>query len=149
MPDLTTITAALSSIKTATDIARLIKDSGTSLEKAEIKLQTAELIGALADAKIEIATIQTDMLEKDQAITDLSNQLQIKKSVTWDKPYYWVEKGEKKDGPFCQHCYDVDNKLIRLQGGGKNTWRCQACKSSVTDGNYVRRQVPTRRGNIF
>ena len=145
MPDLTTITAALSSIKTATDIARLIKDSGTSLEQAEIKLQIAELISSLADAKIEIASIQNDVVFKEQEILELKNKLNVKQNVTWEKPYYWIAEGESKDGPFCQQCYDTGQKLIRLQGGGKNAWHCQACKSRVTDKNYVKPSVNRRR----
>ena len=50
MADIATIAAALGSLKTATDIAKLIKDSGSSLEQAEVKLQIAELISSLAEA---------------------------------------------------------------------------------------------------
>jgi hypothetical protein len=57
MADLNTISSILSSINVATDLARLIKDSDVSLEKAETKLKLAELISALADAKIETANV--------------------------------------------------------------------------------------------
>jgi hypothetical protein len=53
MVDIAILGSALGSIKTATDIAKLIKNSGTSLEKAEVKLQVAELISSLADIKME------------------------------------------------------------------------------------------------
>ena len=145
MPDLAIITSALSSIKTAADIAKLIKDSGSSLEKAEIKLKIADLIGSLADAKMEIATIQTDLIEKDQEILELQNQLKLQKAVEWDKPYYWIVDGDTKDGPFCQQCYDKNKQLIRLQGGGKNYWYCQTCKSKVADKNYVK-PIAKQRG---
>ena len=39
MPDLATISAVFNSIKTATEIAKLIKDGSSSLEQAEVKLQ--------------------------------------------------------------------------------------------------------------
>jgi hypothetical protein len=57
MADLNTISSILSRIKVATDLARLIKDRDVSLEKAETKLQLAESISALADAKIETANV--------------------------------------------------------------------------------------------
>lgn len=85
-----------------------IKDSGTSLEKAEVKLQIAELISSLADIKIELADVQGILIEKD----------------------------EGKDGPFCQQCYDNENKLIRLQGGGTSHWHCLSSKGAYIDSNY-------------
>ena len=145
MADIATIAAALGSLKTATDIAKLIKDSGSSLEQAEIKLQIAELISALAEAKLEIAGVQSDLIEKDSVIASLNEQLALRKNVVWEKPYYWLEDGENRDGPYCQRCYDVDQRLVRLQGGGKNAWNCRSCKNTYTDANYVRPQVRRNR----
>ncbi|GAC28591.1 hypothetical protein [Brumicola pallidula] len=136
MVDIAILGSALGSIKTATDIAKLIKNSGTSLEKAEVKLQIAELISSLADIKMELADVQTILIEKDQIITELRNQLNTKDSVFWSKPYYFVGQDEDKDGPFCQQCYDQEQKLIRLQGGGTNSWNCLSCKCSYRDSNY-------------
>lgn len=141
MADITTIGAALGAIKSATDIAKIIKDSGASLEQAEVRLKMAELISALADAKIELAEVQVALSDKDKEIDELKNQLAVRDSVVWEKPYYWVVKDGQKDGPFCQQCYDNQKKLIRLQGGGKNAWLCKTCKTSVTDANYVPPQM--------
>jgi len=141
MADIATIAAALGSLKTATDIAKLIKDSGASLEQAEVKLQIAELISALAEAKIEIAGIQSELMEKDNIISSLNEQLSIKENVVWEKPYYWLVDQDDRDGPFCQRCYDVEQRLVRLQGSGKNGWSCRSCKSSYTDSSYVPPQI--------
>jgi hypothetical protein len=56
MPDLASIQAALTSIKVATDIAKFFRSADLSLEKAESKMKLAELMEALAEAKIEIAS---------------------------------------------------------------------------------------------
>ena len=64
--DLTAVSTLLGSIKTATEIAKLIKDSDVSLEKAETKLKLAELISALADAKIKVTAVQQPCLTKTQ-----------------------------------------------------------------------------------
>lgn len=148
MVDIAILGAALGSIKTATDIAKLIKDSGTSLEKAEIKLQIAELISSLADIKMELANVQSVLVEKDQNIIELENKLSTKESVSWSKPYYFIINGDEKDGPYCQQCYDTEHKLVRLQGGGTKVWHCLTCKSHFRDSNYVREPLPiikTRR----
>jgi len=142
MVDIAILGAALGSIKTATDIAKLIKDSGTSLEKAEIKLQIAELISSLADIKMELANVQTILVEKDQNIVELERKLNTKESVVWSKPYYFVKDDEENDGPYCQQCYDTQQKLIRLQGGGTKVWHCLTCKSQFKDASYVRDPLP-------
>jgi hypothetical protein len=52
MADLASISAMLSSIKAATDIAKAIREGSIALEQAEYKLQLAELIDKLVDAKM-------------------------------------------------------------------------------------------------
>lgn len=136
MPDLTSISTVLSSIKTASDLAKLIKGSEISLKDAEIKLKLADLIGALADAKIELSEIHTLLQTKEQEITDLRTQLDLNQKVTWEKPYYWFGPKEDVNGPYCQNCYDDKSKLIRLQGNGEGWWECKSCESTFKDSSY-------------
>ncbi len=137
MADIATIGTILTSIKTASDIAKLIKDSGSSLEQAEFKLKFAELISALADAKIELADLQSELIDKEEVISTLRKQLDTKQTLKWDKPYYWLIENDEKIGPFCQQCYDTSEKLVRLQNGGTDPWICNTCKCSYKDANYV------------
>jgi hypothetical protein len=58
MPAIASIAAILSSIKTATDIAKFLRESDLSLQRAELKLKLADLVSALAEAKIELTEIQ-------------------------------------------------------------------------------------------
>ena len=111
MADITTISTVLGSIKTATDIAKLIKDSGSSLEQAEVKLKIAELVSALADAKIELAEVQGELQSKDQIIASLRDDLAKKEGVKFDGEYYFAVND---DVPYCPVCYEKDNKLIHL-----------------------------------
>jgi len=134
--DVTSISAALTSIKTAADIARLIKDSGSSLERAESKLKLAELMSALADAKLEVVEIQQLVSDKDSRIRSLEEELAVKEKLEWDAPYYWLVNDSAKDGPFCQLCFDTDRKLVRLQIHGVGLWRCGGCKGAYTDKDY-------------
>ncbi|GGD48500.1 hypothetical protein [Pseudoxanthomonas indica] len=136
--DIPSITAALSGIKTATDIARLIKDSTTSLEKAEINFKLADLIGALADTKMQIADVKQLLLERDETISSLRQAANIRLSLVYEQPYYWRVDGEGKDGPFCQKCYDADSKLIRLQGSAslRGWWQCHSCNSTFHDKDF-------------
>lgn len=132
------ITSAIVGIKNAIDIAKAIKDSSASLEKAEINFKIAELINALADAKIGIATIQEAMAEKDSEIKRLKTELETRRNMVWESPYYFLKNEEGKDGPYCQKCYDSNRKLIRLQlPGSKGLWVCNECDSRYKDSNYV------------
>lgn len=140
MPDITAITSILSSVKTASEIAKLLKETDFSLEKAEAKLKVAELIGALADAKMQIAEIRELLVEKEEKIRKLQDELKIKSEILYEKPNYWLKNGEKKDGPFCQTCYDNSNKLVRLQNDEPGYWTCNACRNSFTDCNFNPRQ---------
>jgi len=133
--EITSISAALAGIKSATEIAKIIKDSGASLEKAEVKLQLADLISALADAKIEIANIREAISENEIEIKALTKKLEIKENIVWEKPYYFVVSNENKDGPYCQKCYDSKQLLIRLQGED-GWWKCHECDSTYTDDSY-------------
>jgi hypothetical protein len=139
----TLISSALTSIKTATEIAKFLRDTDISLEKAEFKLKVADLVNSLADAKLQIADIKNIVTEKDQFIKDLSEKLKIKGQVSYEAPFYWLSDEGKKDGPFCQKCYDTDQKLIRLQGQDNDIWHCFTCKNYFYGPNYRPYDPPT------
>ena len=61
----------MSSIKAASDIVKLVRESGLTLEKAEVKLKLAELVEKLAAAKLELASIQDLVHEKERLISEL------------------------------------------------------------------------------
>jgi ribosomal protein L37AE/L43A len=68
-----------------------------------------------------------------------------KNEMVYEAPYYWKLRADtSKDGPYCQVCFDTKNLQVRLQAGSRaGIWPCQNCKTTVTDGRYVRRS-PTR-----
>lgn len=146
--DIASISAALAGIKSATEIAKIIKDSGASLEQAEVKLQLADLISALADAKIEIANIREVVSEKETQIKQLNQKLELKENIVWQKPYYVVVSDDKKDGPYCQKCYDSKQLLMRLQGE-EGWWQCRECKSTYTDDDYDNSPINMTPDNGF
>lgn len=138
MVDIAMVSAALTSIKTATDVARLIKDGEKKLDQAEFKLKLADLIGNLADARIEIANITELLAAKDSEIRSLQTLLELKNNLIWEAPFYWKIKDGQREGPFCQQCFDASNKLIRCinKGYKQGVWNCHTCKSMVVDDTY-------------
>ena len=134
--DITSISTLIGSLKTATEIAKFIKETGLSLEQAETKLKLADLISTLADARVEVAGIQQELLEREEQIRELRKQLELKDALVYEAPSYWLHDESTKDGPFCQTCYDSGAKLIRLQGPGNGYWECKSCKSSFMEARY-------------
>ena len=133
MPNITAINTLVTLIKSATDIARRLKESGQSLKEAEHKSQIADLISSLADAKLYMTELQQLLSDKDAEIENLNEQLAIKEAIEWDRPYYWTVDGDIKNGPYCQQCYDSDAKLIRLQQSSNQvTWNCRKCKNNFS-----------------
>lgn len=143
--DLGSISVVLGSIKTATDIAKYIKDSDLSLEKAEVKLKLAELIGALADAKLEVVGVQQTLAESEAQIRELQRKLDVRAQLKWDDPVYWVEGANGREGPYCQRCYDADQKLVRLQGSGDGYYNCRACNCGYTTPEHRAREEAAMR----
>ena len=77
------------------------------------------------------------MSVKDDEISELKKSLLVQQKVTWQEPYYFKIEGDNKEGPFCQRCYDVETKLVRLQSPNKNGyWNCTQCENSYRDSDY-------------
>ena len=128
--DLTLMSAALGNLKTATEIAKLIKDSDLSLDKAEMKLKLADLISALADAKLDIVSLQEKLADAEGRIKQIEAERDQHANVRWQEPLYWLDGESASDGPYCQHCYDSVRKLMRLQGDDTGWYRCTVCQNN-------------------
>lgn len=116
MPDIATIGAALSSIKTATEIVKFLRESDTSLERAEMRLKLADVVSALADAKMEIVDVQETLAQKDQRISELEEAFQSKDALVKHYDAYYARNSEGKaiGAPFCLRCWEVNHKKRNL-----------------------------------
>ena len=132
MDGLTAVGSILTSVKTAIDITKLIKDSDGHLEKAEVKLQFAELIGALADVKIELVEVQEIIAEKDARIVELEESLKIKAKVIkhHDAYYFLNEDGNPEGDPYCLHCWESEGRLRSLSHITRQNTTCPGCKTT-------------------
>lgn len=147
MDVITTFSTILSSVKTATEIANILKESDLSLESAEAKLKIADLVSALADVKIQLADVRGLLIEKDDEIRSLKEKLSVKGNIEYEEPYYWLVDGGEKGGPFCISCYDGDGRLARLVEGRKGKWTCGVCGKVFYDKNYKPEQISRKGGS--
>jgi hypothetical protein len=131
MPDLATIGAALSSLKTATDIVKFLRSSDLSLERAELKLKLADLLSSLADAKIELIEVQETLAEKDKKIAELEDAFHKKDSLVrqYDAYYTADDKGKPTGVPYCLRCWENDHKQRQLvhNSSGSRIRVCTSC----------------------
>jgi hypothetical protein len=128
--DVAAIGSLLGSLKTATDIAKFVRESSVSLERAELKLKLAELIEALANAKMEAADVQQEILDRDKKIRELEVAVAIQVELRWEQPCYYRKTDQGVDEPYCQNCYDSSGKLSRLHTDGAGYFQCRVCKQS-------------------
>lgn len=131
MPDIAAIGAILTSVKTATEITKNLRDIDVSLEKAELKLKLAELMEALADVRMEAVGIQDEIAAKDKQIAALEEAFQEKSEVERyrDAMYRKDENGKPVGAPHCLKCWQVKHKLFEMQTAPKDRHvrLCVAC----------------------
>ncbi|WP_304305944.1 hypothetical protein [Pseudacidovorax intermedius] len=128
MPDIAAISALLGSVKTATDIARFIRESDLSIERAELKLKVADLVSALADIKIELVDLQEAFAEKEKRIRELEAAFQAKGEMVrrYDAYYHANEEGNPEGVPYCLRCWENDRKQRQLVHDAKE-YRIRVC----------------------
>ncbi|MCP4975689.1 MAG: hypothetical protein GY931_05965 [Maribacter sp.] len=131
MPDIATIGAALSSLKTATDIAKFLRASDFNLKKAELKLKMADLVSALAEAKMELVDVQEEILEKDKVITELKEAFESKDQLVrrYDAYYEADSNGAPVGISYCLRCWEGDHKKRQLVCDSKDRMNrtCTSC----------------------
>lgn len=97
-----------------------------------------EAIEKLLDLREMMADIRDENLALKDRLQALEKSLEDKSQLTYEPPFYWMVDGGKKDGPFCQKCFDADDKRIRLQGNSSSDrWNCRVCTSIYNGPNYV------------
>ena len=140
MSEITAIGTVLTSVKTAVEIAKLIKDSDSNLEKAEFKLQLAELISALADAKIELTEVQDLLIEKDNKIAELQGAFELKDKLVkkYDAYYTIGASGNAIGDPYCLSCWESRQKVYSIQVFSKD-FRIKVC--AVCNSQYAGRRT--------
>lgn len=142
------VAAMFSSLKHASDIIDVIRESATTLEAAESKQQLAKAIDAIVEAKMQLHDLKENMMAKDDRIRALENALKVKGAVNWVEPYYMLKNGEAEDGPYCQQCYDNDAKLIRLQRFDVNLL-CRTCHTTYYPKSGSTRRAPVCPGGSW
>lgn len=132
MIDLAQVQMALASISAATDLAKIFKDSGLSLKEAEHKLKVADLLSALADARISVSELAVTISNLNQQLLDEKARAVLRGQMIYEDGYYRRQVDTTREGQYCQRCWDVDQRAVRLQlAVNQYSWGCTQCGKSI------------------
>lgn len=136
----------ISSIGNAINVVKRLKEVDKNIESAEYSNLLADLSLELADTKMALVDLKEEnTLLKSQLLK--VNDIDKSQIPIYENPYYFLRINDKKDGPYCQKCYDSIKKLMRLQETGrKGFWSCHECKCKYKDSDYKPRKAPTVKG---
>lgn len=143
VPDILSITSAMESFKTVTEMVRGIKQAAKSLEDANINFQIAELTNALADLKLALADVKEENINLREENSSLKKSVDFRAMLTLKNNVYQPVNEEINGygkGPWCTNCYDTSGKLVVLHHKlaisfgdvSSYQWVCPHCKSSVS-----------------
>ena len=99
---------------------------------------TPELQQKLMELREEALALQEENLNLRMHIQELEQKASRREEIVFEGEAYWRKQtngnGEgHRDGPFCQKCYDIQGKLVRLQNATHivacRDWLCVVCKT--------------------
>lgn len=97
------------------DIVDLIKKGST--------LEAQEKIVELREAALDLQEENIALKEENSKLKAI---IKTNKTLHFDGQVYWFKDGDKNEGPFCPHCHDVDDKMVRMHKDGNGYW-CYNC----------------------
>ncbi len=129
MAEIVSIATAIATIKTAIDVAKAIRLSDLTLDKAETKLKLAELYELLADAKMQMVETSDLFLEMKSQIANLEKSIEFKgRTKRIGDAYFEIDDSDVPFGdPYCPACLESGKPPIHLTVGYR-CFNCPSCK---------------------
>lgn len=151
MPDLSAISALVSSFKAASDITRGFMDLKTM---AEVQTKVIELQSVIMAAQGAAMSAHADLISAQQQIEALEKELASLRGWEAEKNRYrltaidkevfaYVVKPEVQNGEplhwLCANCFVQDQKsILQLisEGNGLRRYQCPRCKTELETGQW-------------
>jgi hypothetical protein len=127
MEPITTVTAALSLTKSATDLSKRLYEFGKSIKDREQKHQVEEMTDALTEFKRSASLLEDENRE-------LREKLRFKSDdYVFQTPFYY--RKDHPDEPLCAKCFadDVEGHMGEVPSGFHHR-TCLVCGTSVNVG---------------
>ncbi|MBP7074628.1 MAG: hypothetical protein KBA81_04510 [Rhabdochlamydiaceae bacterium] len=144
---LTEISSAAAALKATIGIVSTLSETFKKLGKIAKKSEFIEIQEKLLAVKAQLLEHREKLQGIEQENQELKHKLKLSEELNFESPYYWLIKGSDREGPFCQRCYDIDSKPVRLIPNDPDELRfyCTACKSHYESLETTRK----RRDNLF
>jgi hypothetical protein len=102
----TALSGALTSLKTIIDIAKAVNNQ--QLNAAVLDVQ-----GKLIDVQQQALALQQENQRLRDQLQSMNDLRETAEKLRFDGRVYW--KRDTPEFPFCPTCWDIDQKLVRLQ----------------------------------
>lgn len=128
----------IATLKGATEIAKVVIGASGTLDKADLKLRLADLMGELATARTQAADLQDTIRCLSEDLNEARKKLAFAGTMEYEAPYYFNVAGGQRDGPYCPTCWEGHAKLaIHLNEWSRGSWICNACGKAVANANDI------------
>lgn len=123
----------MAGLKTATDIAKSLRDPAMKIEHTETRLQLAELLEALADVKISSVDLEELLQAREKEILELKDAIAQKADVMKSGDAYFRKgsDGKPQGDAFCLNCWESGKNvyhLVREKNAAGLHMLCPTCR---------------------
>lgn len=127
------IMEALSAVSTAIEVARGMRAVEKNFDAANYKIQIADLMTALSDARLEILAARDAFADKDRAFDELKKTVSRQSELVEARGGFKYEansEGQPTGYPICPTCEQRDGRItFTVQDGTARKVRCPVCDS--------------------
>lgn len=129
------IMTGLSAAAQALDITRKLRDLEKDFDRAEFKMQIADLYTALSDARMALADAKEELAKKEAEIRSLKEAKTDKMRTVAHRGYNFGIDGHGKSigRPFCPVCEKTKGIQIQITKGTGRHDICPSCKAAYSD----------------
>lgn len=112
----------------------IVELAKAAIQIAKKEKNSTELIDLIQNIREKAQDIREENLDLQNKVSELEKKLDIKSKLEFDRSnLLWLHEGNEKSGPYCSHCKDNGDKMIRLHikdaGNRGNFHQCPACNT--------------------
>jgi hypothetical protein len=108
------IATGIAALKAGVELTRVLRDGlkGGQIKGDEVAGRIGEIYDNIADSKDALSEAKDEIQILKQKVFELEAELCRRRAMKFAFGAYWT----REDGPFCQLCWEAQNKPIRLLG---------------------------------
>ena len=139
------IMEAISAVSVAIDVAKGMRAAEKNFDAATYKIQIADLMTALSEARLELVAARESGDEKDAQFEQLKRTLDLQSELVEARGGFKYRAGQDNQPagfPICPTCEQKDGRVVvTVSDGNVRKVRCPVCDARF-DGVAVYAQTP-------